>query len=401
MPPTTVETVPTAYFTILSSNYMPKAMSLAESLAAHHPGARLKVVLIDALSDDELPTIPSVDLLSTAFLGLGEAEVLRLTMIYELIEFATAIKPMVFRRLLEEAENAVYLDPDTFLTAPMLELGPDLAATAGGILLTPHFLEPVPADSGLSEGHLLHVGVYNLGFCAVDRRAVGFLDWWWGHLKNECLWDPMNGLFVDQKFCDIGSVLFKAGAWYHYGYNVSVANLHERPIEIDGDGFVMRTTGEPLRLFHFHAYDSKRPQELSTRYERTTAHMLSDEAVAEIVRRYGALVVKWEKELPPARPYPFTHDQAGKPLTRHLRRIYRQQALAGQEPPSPFRAEDAEAFAAWRKAAWKPIVKDVVGSSVKGARLVLPEEVAAFKKKFPKAARKVRSGVDSGGIWGH
>jgi hypothetical protein len=321
-------------------------------------------------------------------------------MIYELIEFATAIKPVAFRRLLEDAENAVYLDPDTFVTAPMLELGPDLAATAGGILLTPHFLEPVPEDSGLSEGHLLHVGVYNLGFCAVDRRATAFLDWWWGHLKNECLWDPMNGLFVDQKFCDIGSVLFKAGAWYHYGYNVSVANLHERPMGIDDDGFVMTTTGERLRLFHFHAYDTKSPNELSTRFDHTTAHMLSDEAVAELCRQYGSMVIGYEKTLPAATAYPYTVDQAGKPINRHLRKIYRLQTLAGQEPPSPFVPEDAAAFAAWRKAAWRPVVKDMAGSGIKSVRLVLPEETTRFKKKFPKLARKVRGGVAGGGLWG-
>ena len=77
---------------------------------------------------------------------------------------------------------------------------------------------------------MLLVGVYNLGFCAVDRRAREFLDWWWSHLSNECLYDPLSGLFVDQKWMDIGSTLFEAGNFRHSGYNVGVANLPERPL---------------------------------------------------------------------------------------------------------------------------------------------------------------------------
>lgn len=399
MPVTPVETVPTAYFTILSSNYLPKAMALAESLATYHPGAQLKVLLIDALRDDQLPQIPLVEAYSMEFLGLGEPELLRLVMIYDLVEFATCIKPVAFKRFLETHENAVYLDPDTFLTSPMVELGPDLAATAGGILLTPHFLAPAPEGSTLDDGHLLLVGVYNLGFCAVDRRAGGFLDWWWGHLKNECLWEPMSGLFVDQKFCDIGSVLFQAGAWRHSGYNVSVGNIHERDLAIDDDGFVIANTGDRLRLFHFHAFDTSRPDELSTRFDHSTAHLRTDD-VAELCRQYAEIVIKWEKTLPAAQPYPFNHDQRGREISRHLRRVHRLQAAAGMAIPSAFVAADAEAYESWRRNAFKPAMKALVGDGVKSLRLVLPIETTRFKKKFPKLAGRARGTVAGGGMWG-
>ena len=97
---------------------------------------------------------------------------LRLATIYDLVEMATAVKPLLLKALLADAEQAAYLDPDTYVTSPMVELSPDLDATDGGILLTPHFLDPVPPGAELTEGHLLTVGVYNLGFCAVDRRAL-------------------------------------------------------------------------------------------------------------------------------------------------------------------------------------------------------------------------------------
>ena len=68
---------------------------------------------------------------------------------------------------------------------------------------------------------------------------------------------------------DIGSVLFEATSLRHYGYNVSVANLHERPIERDADGYYIGSSGDRLRLFHFHAFDPDRPEELSTRLAGT------------------------------------------------------------------------------------------------------------------------------------
>ena len=61
---------------------------------------------------------------------------------YDLVEFATAVKPLLLRALLQTTEQVFYLDPDTFVTSPMTELGPALEASSGGILLTPHFLSP-------------------------------------------------------------------------------------------------------------------------------------------------------------------------------------------------------------------------------------------------------------------
>jgi hypothetical protein len=191
----------TAYATILSTNYLAKALTLADTLQRHHPGARLTVLVIDSADAAHLSGVqrPGVEVVGTDVLGLAHRDVLRLATIYDLVEMATAVKPLLLKALLADAEQAAYLDPDTYVTSPMLELSPSLAATEGGLLLTPHFLDPVPPDAELTEGHLLTVGVYNLGFCAVDRRALPFLDWWWGHLEHECLWEPLSGLFVDQK----------------------------------------------------------------------------------------------------------------------------------------------------------------------------------------------------------
>ncbi len=395
-----------AYCTILARNYLPKALTLADSLREHHPDATLTIMLIDALREEDLPVVPGAHLVSTAALGLPEREVLRLAAMYDLVEFATSVKPVLLARLLEDHESVVYLDPDTYVTSPMVELPVDLAASEGGILLTPHFLEAVPAGVHMSEGHLLTVGFHNLGFCAVDRRAEAFLDWWWGHLQEECLHDFLSGLFVDQKWVDIGGPLFRATSWRHYGYNVGIGNLHERPVVRDADGYVIATNGDRLRLFHFHAFDSSRPEELSVRFDGSTAHFREENAALDLLcKEYAAVLVGHEQALrdslgePP--PYPYWNDTRGKRIARQTRRAYRLASADGTALPSPFVAEEADAYTSWRRAAWKQVAKDVVGDAAKSVRCAFPDEYARVKDRFPGLIHGVRSRfVSKNGIWG-
>lgn len=394
-----------AYCTILSTNYLPKALALAESLRRHEGEFSLTILVTDARSAAHLPEIPAQDgvrVVGTDVLGLAERDLLKLATIYDLVEFATAVKPLLLKRLLETSPGAAYLDPDTYLTAPMVELPIDLAATVGGILLTPHFLEPVTdPDAMLQEGHLLNVGVFNLGFCAVDRRAIAFLDWWWGHLERECLWDPLSGLFVDQKWVDIGATLFQAGAWRHAGYNVSVANLHERPITQDDEGLVVSSTGDRLRLFHFHAFDTAHPEELSTRLIGSTSHLREQSRTLDgLCKEYAEILIAKEALLAKAPRYAYAADTSGKALSRQLRRAYRLSVDEDPTLPIPFLAEEAEAWALWRRSAWRTEAKELAGDAVKSVRLVLPEEYGRLKKHLPGVSSKLKAKlVRNQGIW--
>jgi len=393
-----------AYCTILALNYLPKALALATSLRETQ-GLDLKVLIIDAETDAELPDVPGVTLLSLEALKLPTEELHRMAAAYELVEFATAVKPRFLRLLLEDSEQAAYLDPDTFVTSPMTDLPVDLAASPGGILLTPHYLVPPTSDAFANEGHLLYVGVYNLGFVAVDRRAVGFLDWWWEKLREECIVDVLSGLFVDQKWVDVGSVYFDATAWTHPGYNVSVMNLHERPIATENGELTVGDprTGEarPLRLFHFHAFDAHRPEELSTRFDVSTSSMLqANDLLEKLCHRYAELVLANIASLPPAPAYRYNVDTAGRTLGRQVRRAHRKAGIAGLKPPSPFDPAQASAYDAWRRAAWKEIGRDVVGDVAKAARATAPTAMGRLKDRLPAVAAFTRKRfVSSSGIW--
>ena len=63
------EAMTRTYCTILSTNYLPKALALAESLRRHEGGAILRILFIDVAEDDGLPALTGVECLSTAVAG--------------------------------------------------------------------------------------------------------------------------------------------------------------------------------------------------------------------------------------------------------------------------------------------------------------------------------------------
>jgi hypothetical protein len=398
-----------AYCTILAQNYLPSALALNDSLLRFDtdgPGrAPLHVMLIDATPQTELPAIEGVRWMTPWSLDLPERTMLELMMSYDLVEFATAIKPLVFRKLLAEHEQVAYLDPDTYQLSPMDELSPALRDGAG-IVLTPHYVEPVPLQNAFSEGHLLVVGVYNLGFCAVDRRAGAMLDWWWSHLRSECIHDPIAGLFVDQKWMDIGAVLFDATSLQHRGYNVSVANLHERPIARDEDGYYVASSGDRLRLFHFHAFDPLAPEALYTRRRTAAEREVSGqgEALRELAEAYAAIVLEKRALLGPAPAYRYNSDTTGRRISRRMRHAYRVAVAADpRSVPSPFVAAEAADYERWRRStkgrglAAKLILSDVA----KGLRCAMPEEYGTLKRRLPGLTRALRERyVEDSGMWG-
>ena len=390
-----------AYCTILARNYLPKALALSESLRRHGSEIPLTIFLIDATDETELPEFEGVRWMNPSHLDLPGRAALEMPMSYDLVEFATAVKPLVLQALLREHDQVAYLDPDTYVTSPMVELPPALEA-GSGIVLTPHYLQPTKQGGEFSEGHLLHVGVYNLGFCAVSRKAGDFLTWWWDHLRTECLHDPIAGLFVDQKWMDVGSVLFDATSLRHYGYNVSVANLHERPVDRDADGYYIASSGDRLRLFHFHAFDPDRPEELSTRVASGTAHFREDNAVLDtLCKEYATLVLDKRAQLGPQPPYVYNTDTTGRKITRRMRHAYRAAVLGGADVPSPFVASEAAAYERWRRSAWRLAGQLMLSDVAKGVRYALPEEFENVKRRLPGLTSRFRNRyVEKTGMWG-
>jgi len=157
--------------TIIACNYLPFARVLSDSFLAHHPGGSFTVLLIDDEQHRFDPGDDTVDWRRLRDVGLEPAEIQRLAGIYDVTELATAVKPLLLRRLLDEGRNAVvYLDPDIRIYDSLEDVA--RLATQHGIVLTPHTMRPFPKDERQIDGFfVLAAGVYNLGFIGVGESS--------------------------------------------------------------------------------------------------------------------------------------------------------------------------------------------------------------------------------------
>ena len=184
-----------------------------------------------------------------------------MAVIYDVTEFATALKPWLLEHLLDQGADAVlYLDPDIRIFGSLDPLAE--AAADHGIALTPHCDVALPLDGKKSDDRtILGSGVYNLGFIGVGGTARPFLAYWQERLRRECVMCPERMRFVDQRWVDFVPGLFDHAIVRDPQYNVAYWNLHGRTVRLTDTGY--EVNGRPLGFFHFSGYSPARPHLLS------------------------------------------------------------------------------------------------------------------------------------------
>jgi len=380
------------YCTVVAQNYLSQALALYSSIQSTEPDRQAVILVLDADRSDLAATRPNLKCVGTEVLSLTPRAVHELAAIYDVVEFATAIKPLFVKALLSEFEYVVYLDPDTYLVSPLLEL-PQLMKNEG-IVLTPHFLEAIPpGESYITEVHSLALGIHNLGFCAFSHAAMPFLNWWWSHLERECLVYPLLGLFVDQKWTDVGAVLFNAHSIKHYGYNVGPWNLQERAFARRDGRLVMERTGEELRFFHFSGFTPSDPDAISERLNVALEQTgVKSTSVAILSRQYADELQKAAAELGEVGGYRFDRDTEGRRLTKRTRRAYRRELLRNPRGtmPSPFLPEDAPAFRQWRIRSLGSQAFALIADLSIALKYVFPDQYEHFRRSAKGPFRRLR-----------
>jgi hypothetical protein len=242
-------------FTSLTRAYLPRARVLAETLRMAHPGWPLWAVLVDKLP----PGYERRDGLD-AFDRVIEAEELAIPRFrawlfrHDVVEACTAVKgAMLLYLQAHGADSVVYLDPDIAVFHPLASLESRLADAS--VLLTPHQLAANDSLVAIGDNELgsMKHGAYNLGFLAVRNDADGraFAAWWAARLYEACYDDPANGLFTDQKYCDLVPGLFgRVAIVRDPGWNVASWNLSRRRVAITRGGDIT-VNGVKLAFYHF------------------------------------------------------------------------------------------------------------------------------------------------------
>lgn len=245
-------------FTSFSYSYIDRARVLAKSLRRQHPDWILWAVLTDKeppgyqfdWTKEEYDRVVAVETL------FGD-ETEQWLFGHDIVEACTAVKGRALQHIMndETAEKVFYFDPDIAVfnsMDPVVEI-----LDSYSIVLTPHQLDPEPADDTRAildnEIASLNYGVFNLGFIAVrnDPEARRFANWWADRLYSWCHDRLDMGIFVDQKWCNLIPCFFEnVKILRDPGYNVASWNLSHRKLAFSADG-VAEINGTPLRFYHF------------------------------------------------------------------------------------------------------------------------------------------------------
>ena len=244
-----------AYFSSFTYSYLDRARVLAQSLKHWMPGATFIAAILD-----EPPPGFAFDPARDCFDRVIHPHQLPIPNLrqwlfgHNVIEACTAIKGPVLRQLLAEGYDAViYLDPDIAVFSSLEPLHELLQRDS--IVLTPHQTAAEKGGPGIQDNEIgsLKWGVFNLGFVGVknDENGRAFASWWSDRLLHYCHDDLANGLFVDQKWCNLVPCYFDGVRILRdTGYNVASWNLSTRPVQIHQDGSIT-AGGSMLRFFHF------------------------------------------------------------------------------------------------------------------------------------------------------
>ncbi len=255
-------------FTICAKNYLAQALTLRESFRKHNPNCDFYIFLADKGDFKNVP--PEVIGLNSDWCAKWQDMAFK----YNVIEFATSIKPFCIKKLFkEEYKKVIYLDPDIYVTSPLDEIY--LMLNDKSIVLTPHYNNIQPKFTGaVSEEEILFVGIYNLGFAAIRNDCVGnsIVEWWCNRLESKCYADKIDALHVDQRWMDFIPGFFpnETKITHHPGINVAIWNLHERELLVLEKSYFIKDLASqsvyPLLFFHFSGFEPNRPSVLNRRH---------------------------------------------------------------------------------------------------------------------------------------
>lgn len=330
-------------------------MVLIDSIKKLEPTRSIVVLLFDLEDAESVEPIDAVEFRGWNYLQLPSHDYLQMATYYEAYELATAIKPLLFVRLLEEFDGVVFLDPDVKLYSPLTELPALLEQHA--CVLTPHVLRRDVMHDVVGE-IILRYGMWQLGFGAFAHGSEDLLAWWWARNRLYCLAEPSRGYWCDQRWMDIAAVLFESTVYAlnHPGYDVGYWNIHERPMSLSTHGdVVVGPHHKPLRFYHYSGYWPKNADQWAVSFAERGGHLVDDDTK----RALRLLYADYEEHLAAASArrtaptgYHFSTAADGRRMSTSERRAYRAEMLSHPDPsslPTALSREESDRYRAWRR----------------------------------------------------
>ena len=242
----------TIYCTYSDLNYLPRLLTLLDSLRRTQASFRILILALDAetelyfsenaKADIQISTISSLEI---SHPKLTEARANRTEM-----EFVFTLTPFLMKHALEMAspgEVAVYLDADLFFFGDPTLVLKDMTESDIGII--PH------RYSERNLRRLSQYGTFNVGWVGIRNSENGreCADWWSERCLEWCGDEPVDGNYADQGYLDKFPDLFKGvKILSNRGFNLAPWNTDGQIIRKDEAGQIVVGEQATLVFFHFH-----------------------------------------------------------------------------------------------------------------------------------------------------
>ncbi|MBI3137631.1 MAG: hypothetical protein HYZ15_03515 [Sphingobacteriales bacterium] len=241
------------FCTIITSNYLPYAVTLFRSLQEHSAADSLYVLICDE-SEYEKSLVPAEKLHILQISQLyhfGYTDFLLNTYHTRPDALRWSMKPVLIHYLLDQGyEKVIFLDCDIFFVNDCKFLFDELDQTS--VLLTPHWTTPDPQERESDFLAFFNYGAFNAGFIGATRRGIPALEWWAAACRYGIEVNHAKGLHVDQKYLDALPVFFEdVKILRHKGCNISFWNQHVcRRVLVNGE---VKINGiYPVVFIHFN-----------------------------------------------------------------------------------------------------------------------------------------------------
>ena len=322
-------------FTIATPNYFPQASVLAASLIASDDSADFSLVVIcdqdvshfvvdflvgvTEIIESWGHEVPSdvrsrIHLRSLSEFDWPSFPLVEATVYYNILEFATAIKPFLTVSLMNDLQidQLTYLDPDIMLFDSLEWLTREFEL--GSMLLTPHLLNVRSPELFSHDLMILRAGVFNLGFAGVRREALDFIEWWGRKCAFGSFMDVDAGMHNDQRWVDMAPALqMNTRIVRDPGVNLAYWNLPERRLDSQNQVW-MQGVSSPLKFFHFSGFDRRLPSMISRHLPRPLELSRESKATLDLLMTdYARALSIAERRTPNPRAWSFAGSRA--PLT--------------------------------------------------------------------------------------
>lgn len=309
--------------TIFTDSHLPQALTLWDSIRQQSSAWRFVALRI---GDGPLGKDVPVEFVDSC-IGIHDLVDLERGQLfwYEPFELCNALKAPLHDYMWRQSGSdewwyvdgdCVFLQsPDCLNTVPWGEVG---------IMFSPHRSGNDGYDAQV-DLDLLTLGSFNGGLLGLRRCSDThmFIDWFKNRLTWHAFNDPALGLFVDQRWLDVGCGYFPCAMVRDRSINVGHWNY------ADWHG----ADTNRIALLHCSQLDIVGHVCRVLRYPRNRA---THEAYDTLMQRYANQIMMWRERVGPPRSYPFGAFRDGRPVTRAMRRSYYCEVREGCAPEDPF-----------------------------------------------------------------